>query len=138
MLLPPNDGYADIFLSHKKGLNVFLENAGRKVFGNTYISFRLQGTVSNFEAIGTTLVLTMLDGRVQLREHNAESFEADAHGSREPRIIFGLGKAGIPMSLEVRWPSGVTTTLSQAELEAVPRTMNFNDMMTLVEPRSGN
>ena len=132
-----NDGFVDIFLANRKGLNTLYQNTG--VTGNRFLSFKLKGTASNGDGIGANLLLTWSNGagseeKYQLREHNAQSFEADAFGSRESRIIFGLGKTGVPLKLEVRWPSGQVSSLTAAELADAPRTMHFGKMMIITEP----
>mmetsp|Transcript_47401 Transcript_47401/g.92480 ORF Transcript_47401/g.92480 Transcript_47401/m.92480 type:complete len:785 (-) Transcript_47401:88-2442(-) len=133
-----NDGFFDIFLAHRFGVNTFFENTGTA--GNKYIAFKLKGTVSNTEAIGATVLLTWKKGEsskemYQLREHSAQNFEADPFGARESRIIFGLGSTGVPLKVEVRWPSGQRTTLSDKILkDNEPYTMDFRTIMTIVEP----
>jgi len=135
-----NDGFMDIFIAVRNGVNTLYENQG--VPGNSYVSFMLKGTVSNLEAIGAIVILTWNDGvddedKIQLREHNAQSFESDAFGSRESRIVFGLGQTGKALKLEVRFPSGLVTTLTENELEDVPMTMNYNEI-TVITESAGN
>ena len=132
-----NDGFMDIFIANRMGVNTLFENTG--ISGNKYISFKLKGTTSNFEAIGTIVLLTWNNGvdaedKIQLREYNAQSFESDSYGSRDSRIVFGLGQTGEPLQLEVHWPSGKKTTLTRQMLEGVPKTMNYNKIMTIIEP----
>jgi len=132
-----NDGFVDLFVASRGGLSTLFENKG--VPGNKYVSFKLQGTTSNIDGIGAILLLTWNNGvgteeKIQLREHNAQSFETEGFGSRDSRIVFGLGEAGVPLKLEVRWPSGIVSTLTEDMLKDVPMTMNYNEIMIITEP----
>jgi len=132
-----NDGFVDLFLALTGGLNVLFENRG--VPGNKFVSFRLKGTYSNPDGIGAIVQLTWKNAvdteeKIQLREHNAQSFETDSYGSRDSRIVFGLGKTGVPLKVVVRWPSGRVSTLTEEMLGDAPMTMNYNEIMTITEP----
>jgi hypothetical protein len=132
-----NDGFVDLFVTSRGGLNTLFENKG--VPGNKYVSFKLQGTTSNIYGIGAILLLTWNNGvgteeKIQLWEHNAQSFETDGFGSRDSRIVFGLGETGVPLKLEVRWPSGIVSTVAEDMLKDIPVTMNYNEIMTIIEP----
>ncbi|HVI80264.1 MAG TPA: tetratricopeptide repeat protein, partial [Candidatus Acidoferrum sp.] len=67
------------------------------------ISFRLQGTKSNRDAIGAVVTVETEVGR-QTRSVQAGSGFLSQH-SKE--ILIGLGKAKGPIRTKVRWPSGV-------------------------------
>ena len=75
-----------------------------------YLKVQLVGTKSNPHAIGATVILECegmgADGKtlVQMREMNSASHETDWWGTRDDRLIFGLGSAGTPTKLTVRWP----------------------------------
>jgi hypothetical protein len=133
-----NDGFMDVFLEVKGGLNMLFENKGSP--GKRYLSFKLEGTTSNINGIGAVAVLTWkrtkgVKNTVQLWEHNCQSFESDVYGSRDSRIVFGLGETGVPQKLEVRWPSGKISILEKEELfKKLPATMNYNEITTITEP----
>ena len=97
-----NDGFLDLMPCSTR-CRVYL-NRGT---GNSYIAFRLVGTISNEYGIGATVLLAWRAEpagavRLQLRELNAvSSGGASRFGSIDHRLVFGLGAAGVPVRVEV-------------------------------------
>ena len=126
-----NDGFLDVALAYKnRGKQLIMANQYKKVLEaagepeHRYLKVQLVGTKSNPHAIGATVLLECsgmgADGKtvLQMREMNSASHETDWWGTRDDRLIFGLGSAGTPTKLTVRWPGEdgkeqVMTELSQ-------------------------
>jgi hypothetical protein len=112
-----NDGDLDVFIH---GLN-----AARSLFlnesvaaGNHWVNIHLTGTISNKSAIGAIIRLkTFIDGSPvwQMRQVTAQnSFQ----GQSDLRVHFGLKNATTIDSLEIRWPSGITETYANLEIDS--------------------
>ena len=73
---------------------------------------QLVGSLSNSHAVGATVKLETTsikgDGKplTLMRELNSASHESDWWGTRDDRLIFGLGASGVPTKLTIRWPRG--------------------------------
>jgi hypothetical protein len=96
-----NDGDIDIVIANLDAAPVILRNEGTK---NRWIGFRLIGTKSNRDALGSRLIVTDSAG-------NKQTYEVTTAGSylsaNDARIIVGLGDNDL-RSVEIRWPSGRT------------------------------
>ncbi len=100
-----NDGHIDAVIEDLDGAPMILHNAGGD--DNHWVTFELAGTKSNRLAIGARLKATT-GSVVQTEEvRSGTSFLSQ----NDLRVHFGLGKATMIDSLEVRWPSGKTETL---------------------------
>ncbi len=121
------DGFEDIYLIPGHTLdqdgvhgNALYRNQGND---NGWLKVRLEGTVSNRDAIGARVLLTVGDSR-QVREiRGGQPFA----GTRDKTQVFGLGDAGAATHLEVRWPSGKVTERSDG--------LDSGATIALVEPR---
>lgn len=109
-----NDGYMDITLTHDIGSLMMLRNTwGERndTRQNQFLAIKLRGKVGNAYGIGATVLLTARDvgsrreRTTQFREIVSASHETDWWGSKEDRIVFGLGQFGVPEKLEIRWPA---------------------------------
>lgn len=95
-----NDGSPDILLMTNGGAPALLHNENRT--GNGWIRLILVGTVSNRDAIGARVRVTV-GTQVQTQEvHSGSSYLS----ASDRRLLFGLGKAQQADRIEVRWPSG--------------------------------
>jgi hypothetical protein len=100
-----NDGDVDLLITNNGASPNLLLNEGGS--GNA-ILVRAIGTKSNRSAIGTRLTLTT-GTRRQVREiQSGSSYLAQ----NESRAHFGLGEATRSERLEVRWPNGLTETVT--------------------------
>lgn len=75
---------------------------------NSWIGLELEGTRSNRDAIGAKVVL--VSGQRKLVRWTIGG--ATYLSSHDKRLIFGLRQIGIPLSAEIRWPSGHVQTIS--------------------------
>eukprot|EP00927_Polykrikos_kofoidii_P056130 TRINITY_DN502_c0_g1_i3.p1 TRINITY_DN502_c0_g1~~TRINITY_DN502_c0_g1_i3.p1 ORF type:complete len:662 (+),score=92.45 TRINITY_DN502_c0_g1_i3:68-2053(+) len=122
-----NDGYMDITLTHDVGGLMMLRNTwGTKTDTkhNQFLAIKLHGRLGNAYGIGATVLLTARnvgsrqERTTQFREIVSASHETDWWGSKEDRIVFGLGQFGVPEKLEIRWPApgGGTQVFDEATL----------------------
>ena len=89
-----------------------------------WIRLELVGTRSNRSAIGTA-VAVHVGGRVLHRQVKGGGSYASAN---DPRLLVGLGAAARVDRIEIRWPSGRTTTLTTPALGRTHRVTEPNDV----------
>jgi len=101
-----NDGNVDVVIEDLEGSPMILRNHG--VANRHWISFELAGTKSNRLAIGARLKI-VAGGMTQTEEiRSGGSYLSQS----DLRVHFGLGSATRVETVEIRWPSGATETLS--------------------------
>ena len=107
--------------------NHLLRNEAR---GNSWVQFRLKGSVSNRDAVGARIEVTAVlapgeQPTTQIREVVAGTgFFSDI-----PRIkTFGLGKAASIQNATIRWPSGTVQNLGK---------LSVGQRYDIVEPTDG-
>lgn len=102
-----HDGRQEIFLKNRNGPQLrVLKNVIDDLPPS--ISFRLRGTKSNRDAIGTVVTVESETGShsrtLQVRSLQAGSGFLSQHSKD---LFFGLGKAKGPVRASIRWPSGL-------------------------------
>src|SRR5205823_1786076 len=70
--------------------------------GGHFLTLRLEGVRSNRDAVGARVTMTRGRSRQVAQRCGGGSYQS----SGDPRLHFGLGGEGGPVSVEVRWPSG--------------------------------
>ncbi len=115
-----DDGRLDIVVNHKDGAPAILINESKN--DNSWIRLKLQGTVSNRDAVGARVELNVGD-RTIVRQRKAGY---GLMGSNDPRLLIGVGKVSKIAKITVKWPSGAVTTLENVDV---------NTTHALVEPR---
>lgn len=106
------DGYPDIVNSNDAPFysGIWMNNGG----DNHFISINLSGTISNKDAIGTTLEL-YTGGNYQYRyTQSGENYL----GQNSKTEIFGLGQHVVADSLRITWPSGLEEKYFELELDS--------------------
>jgi len=106
-----NDGFLDIVATSNVGRIRFFKNTpSQQVVLNRFISFRLRGNGKsiNIYGIGATVILYTSEGQ-QFREISSYQHTTDKFGTKEDRLIFGLGKTASPIKVVIRWPDGKET-----------------------------
>jgi hypothetical protein len=99
------DGWPDFFVSRNDAPSQAYVRTPTP--GRAFVRVRLQGGEGNPTAIGARLKLTLGDGRTQTAELNA----GGGYASQGPaEACFGYPMSTPPVTLEVRWPHGTTTT----------------------------
>jgi hypothetical protein len=96
------DGRLDLMLQNLEKPAVLLMGRGET---GAWLQVRLEGTVSNRDAIGAVVTVES-GGRRQVRQVSAGS---GFLSTSSPVLHFGLAEAEQVDSLEVRWPSGQRT-----------------------------
>jgi tetratricopeptide (TPR) repeat protein len=100
-----HDGRLEVILKNRNSPQLrILHNAMREI-GHS-ISFRLQGTKSNRDAIGTSITITV-DRAEQTKYLNAGSGFLAQHSKQ---LFFGTGKSDTTIRATIRWPSGQSQT----------------------------
>ena len=103
-----NDGFVDIVVANNDDPPTLLHNSGSS---NHFLNFRLVGTKSNRDAMGTR-VRVVASGMSQIRE----SAGGGSYLSQSDlRANFGLGQAAKAETVEIRWPSGQVDTFSNVK-----------------------
>ena len=104
-----NDGDLDIIVTNGDGPVLFYEN---KLLNfddvspaSNWFKVHLEGTVSNRDAIGTTISLTTSNGTLK-RYYSGVGFLSQSLQA----VHFGLDDATEIMELEIKWPSGLVET----------------------------
>jgi len=105
-----NDGYYDIVVNaaipHYSRLYQNISS------GNNYLSFTLQGTYSNRDAVGAKITC-FANGKEYIRYvHCGENFISQ----NAQRKIFGLGKIEVVDSLKINWNRGLEETYYDLEV----------------------
>jgi enediyne biosynthesis protein E4 len=96
-----NDGRLDVLLSTNGGtVHLFRNVATGKA--NHSVRFKLIGTKSNRDGIGTAVRVTTSDGTQTQMLKSGSSYLA----ANELVLTFGLGQVGRADAVEIRWPSG--------------------------------
>lgn len=102
-----NDGKVDVVVTAIGSEALLLRNVS--VNENHWLAFKLRGTKSNRDGIGTRMRLKLSDGRT-IYNHATTSV---GYASSSERIVrFGLGGARVAREVEIAWPSGIVQRLT--------------------------
>jgi len=106
-----HDGRLEVFLKNRNAPQLrLLQNVVEE--SPPSVSFRLQGTRSNRDAIGALVTIESSPGR-QTRTLQAGSGFLSQHSKD---VFFGLGETKGPVSASIRWPSGLVQELHDLPL----------------------
>ncbi len=103
-----NDGFPDIVVTSLNRAPRILINSATN--GHHWLTFLLTGRQSNRDAIGARVKVTTPSGRT-LYDHVTTS--TGFLSSSDRRVHFGLGQETKAASVEIRWPRGAVTVLSE-------------------------
>jgi len=108
-----NDGDLDILISNNGETPQLLRNDG----GNSHhwLEILLIGTKSNRDGVGARLKLTAQDLVLHDQRKGGMSYQS----AQDPRLHFGLGHRTTVDSIEIIWPSGMTTRLTRIQSDQV-------------------
>ncbi len=145
-----NDGFPDIVYTADFGHLRFFENRPvQSASANKFIRFILLGRKQNelipniYHSIGATVILFCRrkdgtpDGTIvkQFREISSIQHHTDKFGSKDERLIFGLGKDMVPKKIRIRWANGNEQSIglqnwkfqgdSESPIEIVDTTSKF-------------
>ena len=108
-----NDGRMDIAVNHVDSPASVLRNVTPidPSFPTPWLRLTLIGRVSNRDAIGArvTVAGVLAEGKTLIEQRTSGASYLSTH---DPRLLIGVGKTKQVAALEIRWPSGLTTTLA--------------------------
>lgn len=84
--------------------------------GGRWLTLRLLGRRSNRDGLGTTVRVTLDEGRVLV---NHATTSVGFASSSDSRVHVGLGRAAHVKQIELLWPSGVRQSIERPELNTV-------------------
>jgi enediyne biosynthesis protein E4 len=108
-----NDGRLDALVTANDGPVRLLHN--ETATANHWILLKLTGHKSNRDAIGAAVRITTASGAQYATVTTASSYLS----SGDKRVHFGLGKAPVVESIEIRWPSGIVQSLQDVAADRV-------------------
>ena len=108
-----NDGRLDAVVTANDGPVRVLHNETANA--NHWILLKLTGHKSNRDAIGAAVSITTASGAQYATVTTASSYLS----SGDKRVHFGLGKASVVESIEIRWPSGIVQSLKDVAADRV-------------------
>ncbi len=108
-----NDGDLDILVGNNGQAPQLLRNDGGNA--NHWLEILLIGTKSNRDGVGTRVKLTAGDLVLYDQRKGGMSYQS----AQDPRLHFGLRKQSMVDSLEIVWPSGVTTMLTKLRSDQI-------------------
>jgi hypothetical protein len=108
-----NDGDVDVLVSNNGGAPQLLRNDGGNA--NHWLELLLVGTRSNRDGVGARLKLTSGDWSMTAQRMGGMSYQS----AQDPRLHFGLGSQTRVDALEIRWPSGSVTRLTNVAADQI-------------------
>ena len=118
-----NDGWTDIAVNHIDAPAALLRNATATLApGNHWLRLDLVGRRGNRDAVGA--VVTVRDPSLGFDLIDQRRGGGSYLSSHDPRLLLGVGAAGTLAEVEVRWPSGAVTRLTDV---AVGQTLQLRE-----------
>ena len=108
-----NDGDLDILVSNNGETPQLLRNDGGNE--NHWLEILLIGTKSNRDGVGARVKLVAGDLVLYDQRKGGMSYQS----AQDPRLHFGLGRGKKIDSLEIIWPSGLVTKLSNLKCDQI-------------------
>jgi hypothetical protein len=108
-----NDGDLDILVSNNGESPQLLRNNGGNE--NHWLEILLIGTKSNRDGVGARVTLTAGDLVLYDQRKGGMSYQS----AQDPRLHFGLRQRGRVDSVEIKWPSGLVTTLRNLKCDQI-------------------
>lgn len=103
-----NDGRIDVVVSAIGSEAILLRNVTANE--NHWLAFKLRGTKSNRDGIGSRIKVSLADGRTL---YNHATTSVGYASSSERYVRFGLGTAREAREVEIVWPSGIAQKLTK-------------------------
>jgi len=106
-----HDGRLEIVLKNRNAPQIRVLHNAMKELGNA-VAFRLRGTKSNRDAIGAAVT-------VEAGAHRQTRFVQAGSGflsQHSKELLFGLGNGEGTVRATIRWPSGLTQTFEQIQV----------------------
>ncbi len=109
-----NDGDMDLIVTDGDGPIIFYENRllnfDDEIATLNWFKIKLEGTVSNRDAIGTTIAVTTASGTIQRYYSGVGFLSQSLQGAH-----FGLNDETQINELQISWPSGIVETYNDLE-----------------------
>lgn len=102
-------GVLDAVVANQNGPALIYRNQVEP--GRGWIAFELTGTRSNRSAIGAEVIVELGERKQRRVVDGGMGFCSQ----NDRRLHFGLGRAGAPARVEIRWPSGTVQVLESPE-----------------------
>jgi hypothetical protein len=108
-----NDGDLDILVNNNGQAPQLMRNDGGNA--NHWLEILLIGTKSNRDGLGARVKLTAGDLILYEQRKGGMSYQS----AQDPRLHFGLGESTKVDAIEILWPSGAVTRLSQMSSDKI-------------------
>jgi hypothetical protein len=108
-----NDGDLDILVNNNGGSPQLLRNEGANE--NHWLEIFLIGTKSNCDGVGARVKVSV--GRLVLYDQRKGGMSYQS--AQDPRLHFGLGQNRTVDAIEILWPSGTATRLSNVKSDQI-------------------
>ncbi|PYU54360.1 MAG: hypothetical protein DMG56_27120 [Acidobacteria bacterium] len=108
-----NDGDLDIIISNNGQAPQLLRNDGGNA--NHWFQLLLIGTRSNRDAVGARVKVTAGDLVLYDEKKGGMSYQS----AQDPRLHFGLGQHTTVEEVEIKWPSGELTKLTNIKSDQI-------------------
>jgi len=108
-----NDGDLDIIISNNGQAPQLLRNDGGNA--NHWFQLLLIGTRSNRDAVGARVKVTAGDLVLYDEKKGGMSYQS----AQDPRLHFGLGQHSTVEEVEIKWPSGELTKLTNIKSDQI-------------------
>ena len=124
-----NDGNLDILISNNGAAPQLLRNDGGNA--NHWLEILLIGTKSNRDGVGARVKLTAGDLVLYDQRKGGMSYQS----AQDPRLHFGLGGRTKIDTLEIIWPSGMTTKVANIKADRIIAVEEGNGIVDRPFPR---
>lgn len=108
-----NDGDLDILVNNNGEAPQLLRNDGGNA--NHWLQILLVGTKSNRDGVGARVKVAAGDLALLDQRKGGMSYQS----AQDPRLHFGLGQRTNVDAIEIRWPSGTTTSLGKVKADQI-------------------
>jgi len=108
-----NDGDLDILVNNNGGAPQLLRNDGGNA--NHWLQVLLIGTKSNRDGVGARAKVSAGDLILYEQRKGGMSYQS----AQDPRLHFGLGSRSTIDAIEIVWPSGIVTKLSNLKSDQI-------------------
>ncbi len=108
-----NDGDLDVLVSNNGQTPQLLRNEGGDA--NHWLEIFLIGTRSNRDGVGARVRISLGGSVVYDQRKGGMSYQS----AQDPRLHFGLGNRTEVDSVEIQWPSGITTKLGKLRCDQI-------------------
>ena len=124
-----NDGDLDILVSNNGQLPQLLRNDGGNA--NHWLQIFLIGTRSNRDAVGARVKVTASDLVLYDERKGGMSYQS----AQDPRLHFGLSQRRTVEEVEIKWPSGGLTKLTNLKSDQILAIEEGKGLVTRPFPR---